>query len=675
MCNHKKCVGDAIARRKLSQGITHQLVEYFAAVPRFRRPSVSVEDFYRYGVGNKGVFLSRSRATGEYDSVALLSEPTTNKNLFYMSSFAWAIDVFRDSVAPDFSLQDGITLCASITCIPNAEVIVSSLVSGELRRRWHSRHGATVGPIGLLFEIARRRNGGVSNVGSGCTRRTQPWIGRTAQAERYKKLVEYTMDLCTRSRRSKAEAECTQDQYEDVLVGLHSAIGSRPDKPLLCLQHFLHLIHKLGYLLLPGMHRLAALNPDNSNFVYIQELLGGPSKSERKKKLMQMQIQSEAYFSTIFQTDFASGMGENGTCEAIRHFKQEESNRVKLEGGKYRKAPVPATDMFFPCQSFYEHRKCRITNHFSLIQVGLKWNEEINDFQSTPLKNYGKLGPHSTVTSLDLQPPLTAKENLDCGGGEGKYQVFFVPRQDIDGALFLKIKKLMVSSEVGSAGQLHRIANAVGTLLEPILQTTRSPSRRPAKLSEWEVRAEAWNRYMEPALQQALLYHRQQERLLVCPTTTTGNNTTQNKGTKKPPPTLTKPSQPSTTLPPPKPTTITVTPEALDPTEDNWDGNYEEMDMEPLSLLFEEEELGKDPLLEIHSCIHDPLQLLRDPVLETDPDSRHGTKRKCQTGLPKESRGNKKHRLGQGSENSLRATFRRISDSVTRMRCRNTDVL
>jgi hypothetical protein len=142
-----------------------------------------------------------------------------------------------------------------------------------------------------------------------------------------------------------------------------------------------------------------------------------------------------------------------------------------------------------------------------------------------------------------------------------------VPRQDIDGALFLKIKKLMVSSEVGSAVQLHRIANAVGTLLEPILQTTRSPSRRPAKLSDWEVRAEAWNRYIEPALQHALLYHCQQERSLVCPTTC--NNTTHKKGKKKPPPTPTKPSQPSPRLPPPKPTTITVTPEALDPTESN----------------------------------------------------------------------------------------------------------
>jgi hypothetical protein len=96
VCNHKKCVGEALARRKLSQRITRQLVDFFVAVPRFRRPAVSVEDFYRYGVGNKGVFLSRSKATGEYDSVALLSEPATDKNVYYMSSFAWAIDIFRE---------------------------------------------------------------------------------------------------------------------------------------------------------------------------------------------------------------------------------------------------------------------------------------------------------------------------------------------------------------------------------------------------------------------------------------------------------------------------------------------------------------------------------------------------------------------------------------------------
>ena len=678
-------MGEALARRKLSQRITRQLVDFFVAVPRFRRPAVSVEDFYRYGVGNKGVFLSRSKATGEYDSVALLSEPATDKNVYYMSSFAWAIDIFRESVAPDFSIQDGITLCASIACIPNAEVIVNSLVSGELKRVWSTRHSANVGAIGLLFDIARRRNGGVSNVGTGCTRRTQPWIGWTVPAERYKKLVEYTMDLCTRSHRSKTEADCTQEQYEVVLAGLHSAIGSRQDRPLLCLQHFLHLIHKLGYLLLPGMHRLAAVNPDNSNLVYMEEVLGGTqSKSERKKKLLQMQMQTEVYFSTIFQTDFGSGMGENAICEAFRHFKEEESNRVKIEGGKYRKQPIPATDMFFPGQRFFEHRKCTSTKRFVLTKVGLVWNDSINDFQSIAVQNYGKLGPHTTVNSLDAQPPLMDRGSLDCGSGEGRNQVFLVPRQDINGALFLKIKQLMVSSERGSAAQeLHRISNAIGTLLKPILQMTRSPTRRPAKLLEWEVRAEAWNSYIEPRLAGALSYHRQQESSLPCPTRSACTTSTtekaakekKKKGKKKPPPTLTKPSQPSTTLPPPKATIITVTPEALHPTEDNWDGNYEDMDMEPLSLLFEEEELGKDPLLEINSCIHDPLQLIRDPVLETDPDSRHGTKRKWQTGLPKESRGNKKHRLGQGSANSLRATFRRISDSVTRMRCRKTDVL
>jgi hypothetical protein len=483
-------------------------VQYYSTVPRFRRPNVSVEDFYRYGVGNMGVFLSRSKVTGEYDSVALLSEPTTDKNLFYISSFAWAIDVFRKRVHPDFTIQDGICLCASLTCIPNGEIIVAALVSGELQRVWGNRHLTPAGPLGLLFEIGRKRNGGVSNVGPGCTRRSQPWTGRTLPCERYKKLVECTMNLCYRSKRARKGNECSQAQYEKLLLELQTSMGGRVDQPLLCLQHFLHLVEMLGYLCQPGVHRLAAINPTNSNAEFIEQMLGQAeeTKQERLKKLQQMQTQTEIYMSSIFQTDFASGKGENATCESIRRLKEEEFKRFKKEGGKRRSSPIPATDMYFPGQTYFEHRKCSITNEYSLSEVAIQWNETSQDFQSIYVSNFGKFGPHSTVSNSNNQPPLNGNGILDCVGDKGTHEVVFVKRQNIDGALFLQIKKLMAAAyPVTSVDQIRSTANSIGQLLETNPEHQRCG--RAAKRAEWEVRADAWNSSIEPKLQEALLYH------------------------------------------------------------------------------------------------------------------------------------------------------------------------
>jgi hypothetical protein len=69
------------------------------------------------------------------DSVALLSKQATEKNLFYISNFAWPVGTFQRSVNPDFTLEDGLTICAAMTCVCNANLIVYALVSGALRRR------------------------------------------------------------------------------------------------------------------------------------------------------------------------------------------------------------------------------------------------------------------------------------------------------------------------------------------------------------------------------------------------------------------------------------------------------------------------------------------------------------------------------------------------------------
>jgi hypothetical protein len=107
---------------------------------------------------------------------------------------------FPAFVNPDFTLKDGLTICAAITCVCNAELIIYALVSGALGRRWASRHSSCLGALGLLFEVGRQRNGGVHNVGSGCmTRRTQPWINtRKIDGAKCKRLIDCTVvELCT----------------------------------------------------------------------------------------------------------------------------------------------------------------------------------------------------------------------------------------------------------------------------------------------------------------------------------------------------------------------------------------------------------------------------------------------------------------------------------------------
>jgi uncharacterized protein YfcZ (UPF0381/DUF406 family) len=80
-----------------------------------------------------GIFFSRCKTTKKLDSVTLLSKPATDKNLFYISTFAWVVETFQHSVNPDFStLEDGLTLYAAMTCVCNAELIVYALVSGAL---------------------------------------------------------------------------------------------------------------------------------------------------------------------------------------------------------------------------------------------------------------------------------------------------------------------------------------------------------------------------------------------------------------------------------------------------------------------------------------------------------------------------------------------------------------
>jgi hypothetical protein len=127
-------------------------------------------------------------------------------------------------------------------------------------------------------------------------------------SEKYRRLLDCTVDLCTGVRHSKPNTECTQEGCETVLQNLQVALQGRLEKqPMLCMQHYLRLIHKLGYLKLPGLHRFASINPKNSNSAYIDSYLGvggtnSLTKQRRQQKLEQMESQTNTYFSVVFNT-------------------------------------------------------------------------------------------------------------------------------------------------------------------------------------------------------------------------------------------------------------------------------------------------------------------------------------------------------------------------------------
>jgi hypothetical protein len=107
-------------------------LSYFDHLPRFRCLGNNVSDFYTKGAGDDGLFVSVSKVTKRITNVALLCHATMDKNTYCVSSIVWAIRSFLEQVGTDFTLQDGVTLCASMIIFNNFEMVVHALISGEL---------------------------------------------------------------------------------------------------------------------------------------------------------------------------------------------------------------------------------------------------------------------------------------------------------------------------------------------------------------------------------------------------------------------------------------------------------------------------------------------------------------------------------------------------------------
>ena len=74
---------------------SYHVVSFLDRSARYRRLGTTVGEFYDYGAGSDGVFLSVGKETRTISSVAMLSQAAMDKNLFFLSGVVFAIDSFR----------------------------------------------------------------------------------------------------------------------------------------------------------------------------------------------------------------------------------------------------------------------------------------------------------------------------------------------------------------------------------------------------------------------------------------------------------------------------------------------------------------------------------------------------------------------------------------------------
>jgi hypothetical protein len=226
------------------------------------------------------------------------------------------------------------------------------------------------------------------------------------------------------------------------------------------------------------------------------------SKQRRQQKLEQMESQTNTYFSVVFDTDFNSNQGENATCESIRHQKEE-----RWKSGDSQKPPIPATDMVFPGQGFFQHRKDSQTQQYYLTKTAVRWDDKAQSFNGYEVKHYGTLAPHSMIKSSGRQSGLEG--SLDCGKRkcEGTHVPILIPRELVDGITFQNVKKMFASHP--NPGEDYetffaRIAQLVGESVKHLLPTKQGQSGRASALQDWEIKSVEWNKSLEPGLKEAV---------------------------------------------------------------------------------------------------------------------------------------------------------------------------
>lgn len=359
-----------------------------------------------------------------------------DKNRFFISPLIWAVEVFRSLVPNDFNLMDGVSVCAYLCFSNNPENFIRSLIDcskEHLLNMWPLRHSKPGGALGLLFELAVSRNGGVARGDCG-TRRYQPMVGQTLPPNRYVGLIQHAYTVCKQSQRHKKQ--CTEQKQYDAIIDefqKHMTTQRNPRKdPRMGLQHYVHALHGLRFYMVEGLHNFASINMNNSNKKKFEQYFGPdpPSVSKKEKvviqnkkraKIQTIKTQIKLFLNEVFETDEVSdSVVENMTCELLRVLK--------------------ANDLVFPGQQFILYVGNR------QVRVELRWDKQSNLFKEKVVSSFD-----AAVTSINDMGSgrlIAGDLNCRCPCGDLYCRCIivetrkFIPRENIDETTMRKIKQL-----------------------------------------------------------------------------------------------------------------------------------------------------------------------------------------------------------------------------------------
>ena len=322
VCNMRHSCNDAMLRREAGLETAQHLLSFAMKSQRFRLPGISPEDYVRYGVGNKGLFISVSKDTGSIQSLALRTEAACDKDMCFLSSLVHGITSLSEEVA-DFTLQDGVELCTCLILLCNPEPLLHALYSGEYARAWHTRHVHPGGLIGIMVHLARQRHGSLLH--GGLLRRFQPFLNTpTKDLDKIVVLVEEVLQVCLESQGKRWDVADIDlhGEYDATVRRFQKAYRGREDKGdvNLTMHHLLHALVMCGFHSCKEFISIAQVSLSNSNSRKrtLGYVVGAKERSAQRSRMDIVLKQASLYLSAVFGCFVSVAMAENIYCEADR---------------------------------------------------------------------------------------------------------------------------------------------------------------------------------------------------------------------------------------------------------------------------------------------------------------------------------------------------------------------
>ena len=480
ICNQRRCCKEAFQRRKVGAGSGQYVVEFLKRSERYRRPSVDVGDYFEYGAGSQGVFLSCTK-DGTIRGAAMLALAAMDKLKYFLSGMTFAIAAFSQGVS-DFTLQDGVGIAACVTLMCNTEMMVNALLSGELAQRWHERKHHVGGVCGLLLSIAVERNGGLNK--GAYTRRCQPFCCvDVLDCTKLIALLTTAVPYCRKSH-SGSDSTDISKLYDTVCLLFQRQVNPSAKDINLSIQTFVHLLAMCGFLrpLELCMHaRVSATNSNAKRSPNTKKV----SFSIRRDKLTMHQQQLQLYLGQVLQSEISMATVENIICECTRVQK--------------------TCDIVYPGQVFLELEKGE-DGRLRLLQKVPSWNNTKGRFDA------GCLGVFEGVKVDDwnAEYPLVAGEiplKLDA---EGSQRQILLNKSNVGALALRQIKEIFcqpIEADETPFTYQRRINEMIAAVpgVQDVLNGKKRAQQDTEGLFDWEEKALAWSREPDLRLEAASL--------------------------------------------------------------------------------------------------------------------------------------------------------------------------